>query len=69
VGAPSSIAAGPDGNLWFTATGLGRISPTGTITMLPGLNALALLSGITAGPDGNMWFTESGLGRIGRIKP
>ena len=37
--APLGIAAGPDGNLWFTeaATGnrIGRITPTGTITEYP----------------------------------
>ena len=37
-GVPSAITRGPDGNLWFTVekTGtVGRITPTGTITVVP----------------------------------
>ncbi|HEX8198968.1 MAG TPA: hypothetical protein VF590_00670, partial [Isosphaeraceae bacterium] len=62
-----AIAAGPDGNLWFTEhsdeiTRIGRITPAGRITeyTLPNdaasfPNALALA--IAAGPDGNLWFS------------
>ena len=77
---PGGIAAGPDGNLWFTeelynqqfgtiGTKIGRISPSGTITEFPLLSANSSPRGITAGPDGNLWFTESGSGKIGRISP
>jgi len=68
------IAAGPDGNLWFTgAVGqeIGRISPTGTVTeFASGVHCAPF--GITAGADGNLWFTEAWLvgpsaGKIGRI--
>ena len=68
---PGGIAAGPDGNLWFTdgnrAT-IGRITPSGTLTeflLAPG----SFPGGIAAGPDGNLWFTESSGNKIGRITP
>jgi sugar lactone lactonase YvrE len=61
-----AIAAGPDGNMWFTDAGypsaIGRITPSGQITEfntgVPG-NARRP-SGIAAGADGNMWFTDPG---------
>ena len=72
---PTGIAAGPDGNLWFTQQGnsgaIGRITPAGVITeFTAGLSANAKPTEITAGPDGNLWFTEQGnSGAIGRITP
>jgi streptogramin lyase len=39
---PFDVAAGPDGNLWFTEFGsdkIGRITPTGTITEFAVLSA------------------------------
>jgi streptogramin lyase len=70
---PGSIAAGPDGNLWFVeaeGSQIGRITPTGAIvefplpsTFYPGL------VDITAGPDGNLWFPDGSSydGAIGRL--
>ena len=74
-GSLDAIAAGPDGNMWFTESGsslreehgpgdtgagkIGRITPTGIITEYPLLTPFTTLGGITAGPDGNMWFTET----------
>ena len=60
----TGIAAGPDGNLWFTETSrgnkIGRITPAGVITEFPVPHGQrALPDGIAAGPDGNLWFTES----------
>jgi streptogramin lyase len=61
----NSITAGSDGNLWFTAYGIGRITPAGEITIfdsvtpgsLPaGVSIGAVDSGITKGPDGNVWY-------------
>jgi streptogramin lyase len=70
---PAGIAAGPDGNLWFTEnTGnrIGRITPSGTVTEFSaGITAASGPSGIAAGPDGNLWFTEFAGSRIGRITP
>ena len=68
---PMGIAAGPDGNLWFTeyqANKIGRITPSGTITEFPLANGSSPY-GIAAGPDGNLWFTEPLGNRIGRITP
>ncbi len=70
---PVGIAAGPDGNLFFTeASGdrIGRITPSGTVTEFSaGLSPDSFPTGITAGPDGNLWFTETHGDRIGRITP
>ena len=72
---PEWIAAGPDGNLWFTDDGatpaIGRITPSGQITEFStGLNPRAYPNGITAGPDGDIWFTDGGATpAIGRITP
>ena len=55
---PNGIAAGPDGNIWFTEdTGkrIGRVTPSGAITEFPVLDS-GFLGMITAGPDGNLWF-------------
>jgi streptogramin lyase len=70
---PFDIAAGPDGNLWFTeseADQVGRITPSGEVTEFSdGIELGSGPTGITAGPDGNMWFTEYDAGRIARITP
>jgi streptogramin lyase len=72
AGDPTGIAAGPDGNLWFTEpTGnlIGRISPDGKNVTLYPIPSYAGPEGITAGPDGNLWFTENLANRVGRITP
>jgi streptogramin lyase len=70
---PYLIAAGPDGNLWFTeASGnkIGRITPAGAITEFPLPTSGSYPIGITGAPDGNVWFVEPGAGdKIGRITP
>jgi streptogramin lyase len=75
---PTGIAAGPDGNLWFTEPGgnrVGRITPAGVVTevsagITPGsFTPESFSAGIAAGPDGNLWFTEPGGNRVGRITP
>jgi len=66
---PRGITAGPEGTIWFTEYGagkIGRITPAGAITEF----ALAPGSGpedITFSSDG-LWFTESAADRIGRIR-
>jgi streptogramin lyase len=68
---PYAIAAGPDGNLWFTEPGafnaIGRCTPSGGISEYPLPTADAEVAGITAGPDGNIWFAEEFAGKIGRF--
>jgi streptogramin lyase len=64
---PEGIAAGPDGNLWYTATGSGgaiaRITPTGTITeYTAGLTTNGDPRDITAGPDGKPVVHRTGDG-------
>jgi streptogramin lyase len=69
---PTGIAAGPDGNLWFTefnANQIGQITPAGVVNEFAIPTANSGPEEITAGPDGNMWFTESGAGQIGQITP
>ena len=77
---PLDIAAGPDGNLWFTdqdAPAIGRITPQGQVTEFSqGLSTWIPTApgpfgplGIAAAPDGNLWFTEGSRGLIGRITP
>ena len=66
---PFGIAAGPDGNVWFTennfnqgAGAIGRITPAGVVTeFTAGISSPQQLGGITAGPtgDNSLWFVES----------
>jgi streptogramin lyase len=65
---PRQIAAGPDGNLWFTPTGeaIATINPTThaiTGFILPDNNN-DFAEAVAAGPDGNVWFTQFD-GRVG----
>jgi streptogramin lyase len=63
-----SIAAGPEGDMWFTevpSTAIGRVTPGGAITEFPGLKSEAYE--IALGPEGDLWFTEPGARTIGRI--
>ena len=71
----SGIAAGPDGNLWFTMFwgGIGRITPSGIVsvfdTMAYGNGGVYGSTDITRGPGGNLWFTASWSLHIGEISP
>jgi streptogramin lyase len=71
---PFGIAAGPDGNIWFTEAShtngkIGMLDlTTGKIHEYSvGLSAGAFPYEITPGPDGNLWFTEQGANKIGII--
>ena len=74
-GVPTSLAAGPDGNVWFTwqsnspNTSVGYV---GIVTPYSGVLLNMPLNGyggyptsITEGPDGTMWFTDSNM--IGQV--
>ena len=73
-GGLNRITSGPDGNIWFTESGINKIArmtPAGSAT--PGVVTEFAIptpdSGpidITTGPDGALWFTEF-VGTIGRI--
>jgi streptogramin lyase len=71
--APSGMATGPGGSVWFTEFGADKI---GTID--PSTHAISEFSiptpnaqpfRIALGPDGNLWFTEFGANQIGMINP
>ena len=67
ISAPLFIAAGPDGNLWFTGSGaIGKTTTAGAITTYGGATSP---DGITAGPDGDLWFSDivGGYGRVAKI--
>ncbi len=69
---PYGIAAGPDGNMWFTEYGanqIGVVTTAGAFTEYPIPTAKSEPEGIAAGPDGNVWFVEFGGNKIGRITP
>jgi streptogramin lyase len=70
---PVGVAAGPDGNVWFTDTsgpfGVGKMTPGGEATEFhDGLSAFRTLGFIAAGTDGNLWFGAGGAKpAIGRV--
>lgn len=58
----------PDGNLWFVVNccgerngKIGRMTPTGQVTLFPVALGTSPAPGITTGPDGNLWFTATNL--------
>jgi virginiamycin B lyase len=67
---PESIAAGSDGNMWFTEEGTNRIGRLNT--GLTGFSEFSLGGapkpyGITSGADGALWFADYGSSQIDRI--
>ncbi len=71
----NSIAAGPDGAIWFTVysvfgnpyAAIGRLGVTDhSLKYYPiSTNPNSSPQGIAAGPDGYLWFTDSGLDQNG----
>ncbi len=69
-GEPMGIAAGPDGNVWFTEVKnnqIGRITADGLVTEFTVPTAATMPAGIVAGSDGNIWFTELTQPNLGRL--
>src|SRR5438128_327752 len=69
-GAPYGIAAGRDGNVWFTewaANNIGPVTASGVFSEFPVPTPSSHPDGITAGPDGNLWFTEATANSVGRV--
>ena len=69
VQGPTAIAAGPDGNLWFSSNSNGRIGSitTGGLIQTYALPSGSQPSGIVAGIDGNIWFADWTAGKISRL--
>ena len=74
--APTSIAKGPDGNMYFgyIVSGNSPDGGIGQINTATGKVTLADLSGfqpasVTFTPDGALWFVDSGLNQIDRVMP
>ena len=64
------ITTGPDGNIWFTessASKIGKMTTSGTISAEYELPKGSDPYDITAGSDGNLWFGEGGTKKIGKI--
>jgi virginiamycin B lyase len=67
-----SIAAGPDGALWFWGPSLGQITTSGSLTLyrcfFAGLCGISGFNGTTivAGPDGALWFVDDSNIALGR---
>jgi streptogramin lyase len=75
-GTPINIAAGPDGNVWYTkGTAIGRVTPAGEITEFPISEGPARAVGISAGSDrqppdrlvNRLYFTDPVNNRIGYL--
>jgi streptogramin lyase len=69
---PGWIAAGPDGNLWFTDHGMnavGKSTPAGAVTEFPLPTPNSQPQGIVAATDGRLWFAEFNNSAIGAITP
>jgi len=62
------ITGGPDGAVWYTATGkIVRVSTSGAATEIPVSAKFNHPRGITTGPDGNIWFCDLDGNSIGRV--
>ena len=67
--ATTAIVTGPDGAIWFTDTGTGKIlrsDTSGNMTEFP-LPAGTVPYDLAVGPEGALWFTEFDQDTIGRI--
>jgi streptogramin lyase len=70
-----TIAAGPDGAIWYVVGAqtepkhIGRITPGGQISEFPISGPGTYLSGMTSGNEGNLWVTEAETAQIFRIAP
>lgn len=65
---PWGITAGPNGNMWYTDSGTGKvgeITTTGSKTEFSAEHDEP--EGITAGPDGNLWFVEHAVRHVNHM--
>ncbi len=69
-GGPTRIAAGADGNIWYTQANVGAIGKmalTGTVVTYTLPAGISGTNGITAGLDGNLWVTDYSGNQILRV--
>ncbi|HEX5853552.1 MAG TPA: hypothetical protein VFY36_10715, partial [Solirubrobacteraceae bacterium] len=69
--APSGITLGPDGNVWFSDSGdgrVGKVTPSGGITEYP-TGFGSWVTSVAKGADGNIWFTSAASFKVGKITP
>jgi virginiamycin B lyase len=72
---PLGITAGPDGALWFSEAGTGRVGRITTSGKVTEHQVLTVNSSDGPGPfeltsfDGDLWFTTAFYGFVGRISP
>lgn len=67
---PATLAAGPDGYVYFTeesASKIARVSTGGTFGEIATTTASAGPLSIIVGPDSEMWFTENTAGKIAKM--
>ena len=69
---PHDVAPAPDGGVWYTAQGSGRLGwldPESGATREIALGAGSRPHGVIVGPDGAAWVTDGGLNAIVRVDP
>jgi virginiamycin B lyase len=69
---PHDVAPAPDGSVWYTAQGSGRLGSldpaTGRVDEIE-LGAGSAPHGVIVGPDGAPWVTDGGLNAVVRVDP
>jgi streptogramin lyase len=72
---PFGIAAGPDGNIWFTDSGtaqqIGKVILGGVVSAidLGQFTHSFIYTGIAMGSDGNLFFAQNDASKIGKMTP
>lgn len=68
---PTSIVAGPEGNLFFTEAldRVSRITPRGRIRRYPVVRHPSRPAGIAVGPEGNLWTANRESSAVGVLAP
>jgi virginiamycin B lyase len=69
---PGCVVCDQEGNVWFSGvriTGIGKMSPTGSVTWFPLSRTNAEVCVGAAGADGSVWFTDAIAQTLGRVMP
>jgi virginiamycin B lyase len=74
--AAGNICPGPDGNIWYVATGtsmIGMVTPAGSVSTFPlplsGLTLTPGLVGCAFGPDGRLYFSDQNNKKVFAFNP